>query len=311
MNSIQAKYRWLFFSLALLLLEFLIKTEKFQKRNSKLFVKQRPLFVAVSTIFFGINIVGALGKARIYLQPEDVFENRKQLNMEFYDQLRSKYDHYDKVVLWLSRTELDPGNLGYKAPERFEKAINQYLRENLDANIKIIFGMHGSSCKELAERMLARPWGDKLDFVEHLPQHELMSYLALPNAIVMDDFEYALSTSGMVREGLSVSAVMIRRLHNEELDFGYGPNCPIYDATNVDEIFGHLKHLIEMNFTDFQKEREKVSEWAERYLHWESSIHKVEDILWNAVMVNKNLERDNSLVKQHSQLNVRRVNLLD
>lgn len=242
--------------------------------------KSEKLISGYDPVTLSLHSIGQSHKQSFYGFPEDVLGNKERVDSELIYELNNQYNVYDKVFLWLSRVNfLDKNNSEYKGTEKFLFAVDRLIKKN-KPNIKVLVGEHGSDVQNFKQMVKEKGLETFFEYIPHLPYWKLLTYLSIENAIVFDELShYKSSTSGMFREALSVSAVLIKS-HNETLTtIGYGPNCPVLDATSTEETYKMMLKVLSWDKTKMCQKKEEIDKWATKYLHWETHIDKFINML--------------------------------
>lgn len=236
--------------------------------------------------------LGELGKAQFYGMPEDVAGNRGRVDRQLLDELTTRYGAYDRVFVWLSRVDYtDPSTPMYKGTDKFIRAAAQVIQEG--ANVRLLIGAHGHDSERARALVEELGIADHVDWVPHLPFWKMLTYLSIPNAIVFDELTPLNAvSSGMLREALSVGAVVVRSYSPLLTNAGYGSDaCPVHHALTQADTYGQMKTALAWDAAHLKDEQRRSLCWAERYLDPSTRIDMLVRIL-EEVMYSERIARE-------------------
>ncbi len=212
--------------------------------------------------------LGLVSKLRVWGAPEDVEGNQLRVDREMLADLTAKYQSYDRVLLWLSRLNMvDRNNPHYKGVEMFLDAFARLVQGG--ANVRAVIGEHGQDVSEFRRKVELLGLSERIDFVSHLPLWQLLTYMSMDRAIVVDTLSPAVDTfGGLTREALSIGSVMVRNVDQDLISLCYGAPAPLHLADSADTCFAQLQHLTQLSLDDFQRLRSEVLAWARTRLDY-------------------------------------------
>jgi len=217
--------------------------------------------------------LGLERKTRIWGGPEDVRDNLARIDTDLADRLRRRYEPYRRVFLWLSRLNFaDRSRPVYKGPEIFLDAFER-LAGRWGHEVRAVIGTHGDDVDAFVQRVQQKHLGDTIDFVPHLPYAELLAYLALPRAVVVDNLakEYGV-LAGMARDALSVGAVTVKALDRDFVRKCHGEGCPILDAEDAETCYQAMNRLVEMDDAAFGRLQDAHRAWAMEHIDYHNRL---------------------------------------
>jgi len=235
--------------------------------------------------------LGMIGKTRFQSPIFDVAMIENAVDRAFLNKLQKTYEPYRIVFSWFSRNLMNPKTMSYKAPERFIQAARKFVDSRPDSSVRIVYGCHGPDAEEarsLIERLKLHPW---TDIVGHQDYGRLLAYLSLPNMVLFDNLAMRSLTSGISRDALSVGSVVVRHINPEEIAIAYGPDCPIIDASDIDQCCSAMNRLYDMSQERFEDLQVSNKKWAVRYLNWPAHIDRYAQLMQNILLVRKLAER--------------------
>lgn len=230
---------------------------------------------------YSLQKLGAISKQFVFAFPEDVSGNRERVDQALLKQLNEQYGEYDKVFLWLSRVNYRVhGTPDYKGVDNFMASVKRLLDQDGE-NIKIIVGEHGYDWQELQSWVRENGLEKYFDYVPHLPYWKLLTYLSIQNSVVFDEIidNFFSTSSGMLREALSVGAVVCKSFSETLTSLAYGPGCPVLKANDEQKLYEQMKLILSWDEARFREQQNASEQWALKYLHWENSINKLVAVL--------------------------------
>jgi hypothetical protein len=228
-----------------------------------------------------LKILGHTGKTVIWGWPEDPQGNRRRVDREELAKLTADYADCDRVFIWMARLNfMDPDAIDYKGSERFLDAFEMIVRAG-EYKVKAIVGDHGYDVEVFKARVIAKGMDDHIDYVQHLPFHRMMTYMSIPNGVVVDvlDAERGHIFGGVVREAMSLGAPLITAADSETVTQCYGPNCPIIYADDAQSCRQAMANVAKMNESEFTQLGQSVTRWADENLHYDHCVGKLLDVL--------------------------------
>jgi len=231
-----------------------------------------------------LESLGHKDKTVIWGFPEDCLDNRSRVNLKQLDELTARYAEYDRVFIWLGRLNfLDTASIEYKAAERFLDAFEMLVRDG--RRVKAIVGAHGYDVTAFKEREVAKGLEMHIDYVDHMPTHEMLTYMSLPNCVSLDapDLERGHVFGGVVREAMSVGSPVIAGMDEESVTRSYGPGCPILTAVDVQSCYESMSAVTVMDDGEFTRLKEATNDWACRYVHYERRMDMLSEVLRGAM----------------------------
>ncbi len=91
-------------------------------------------------------------------------------------------------------------------PERFLEAFEKIVAHGR-FRVRAVIGRHGSNVAEFQSLVREKNLEQHVDYVDHLPYWQLLTYASIPNAFVFDvpDIEKGGTLGGLGRESLSAA----------------------------------------------------------------------------------------------------------
>ncbi|MCP4378444.1 MAG: glycosyltransferase [bacterium] len=232
-----------------------------------------------------LKTLGHADKTVVWGWPEDPEGNRKRVDRAQLEKLTSDYAEFDRVFVWMTRLNFtDPELVEYKGAERFLDAFERLVKDGT-CKVKAIVGAHGYDVDAFKELVTAKGLDDHIDYVQHMPFHQMMGYLALPNGVVVDvlDTERGHIFGGVVREAMSVGSPVITAMDDDTIVQCYGPDCPIIKADDVQSCYEGMVHVAGMNNADFAQLGQSAGRWADEYLHYDRCVEELMGIFRNTI----------------------------
>ena len=246
--------------------------------------KCTKIFVHYDPEIYSLGKLNQLGKIVFYGSPEDVKNNAKRVDLELLDELNRKYEKYDFVFIWLSRIAfLDQKNPMYKGTDKFIDAAEKIIKEG--GNVRLIIGKHGEDYEALVKIINKKGLMDYVDWVEHLPYWQLLTYLSIGNAVIFDELtSLNCVSSGMFRETLSVGGILVRSYSAILTKSGHGADdCPVLHAESMQSVYKRMKELMVWDSDEIQQWKSKVHCWANKHLNYHIQIQRLVDHLEEVV----------------------------
>lgn len=240
---------------------------------------------------YSLSRLDQMGKQVIFGFPEDVTGNKQRVDAALLQELNDKYAKYDRVFLWLGRISfVDKTSSEYKGTDKFLEAAERVVRQG--ANVRIVVGEHGHDGKLFRRMVEEKGLSEHFEWVPHMPFWQLLTYLSINNAVVFDELtQLNCVSSGMFRECLSVGGILVRSYSPILTKKGHGPDCPVLHAITADEVHARMQEVLSWSDTQFRQRREQVDLWAMQYLHWESQIGRLGDLLEETVYAHETARR--------------------
>jgi glycosyltransferase involved in cell wall biosynthesis len=223
--------------------------------------------------------LGLLPKAMIWGFPEDPESNRTRVHADLLAELNTQYAEYDRVFMWFARLNLDPTKIEYKAPERFVEAFDRIVKEG--RKVRAIIGTHGAHVDEFQAMVTRKGLDEHVDYVPHIPMWQLLTYASLENGVIMDtpELEHGHVVGGLVREAMSVGAVVIAAQDPELMRLCYGQESPILTACDAESCYRQMARCADMSPAEFKALRGEFGEWVREHLHYRRAVpHLIEAI---------------------------------
>ena len=233
---------------------------------------------------YSLAKLGQLGKAIYYGMPEDTDGNQRRVDQILLRDLNRKYESYDRVFLWLSRIAFsDPHSPMYKGADKFVEGVERILAEG--ANLKVVIGRHGEDAETLVTMVEAKGLSPYVEWVEHMPYWQLLTYMSIDNAIVFDELtSLHCVSSGMFRECLSVGGVLIRSYNRVLTRAGYGADhCPVLHAESSEDVYKRMRQVLSWDSAVLAEWRRRAREWSAQHLDRRTQIPRLVSILEEVV----------------------------
>lgn len=232
-----------------------------------------------------LETLGHKAKTVVWGWPEDPEGNRKRVNRSQLEELTADYADFDRVFIWMARLNfMDTDPVEYKGAERFLDAFEMLVRDGVH-KVKAIVGAHGYDVQAFKDRAAEKGLADHIDYVQHMPFHQMMAYLSLPNGVVVDvlDAERGHIFGGVVREAMSLGSPVITAMDNDTIVQCYGPHCPIIKADNTQSCYEGMVRVTTMDDEDFVQLGRTVRRWADEYLHYDRRVDELIDVFRGTV----------------------------
>ena len=223
-----------------------------------------------------LEILGHRDKLVTWGFPEDPEDNRARVDHKQLDDLTARYADCDRVFIWLTRLNfVDTSSVEYKAVEKFLDAFERLVRDGKHA-VKAIVGEHGYDVAAFKERVTAKGLDTHVDYVGHMPIHEMLTYMSIPDCVVVDvpNLECGYIIGGVVREAMSLGTPVVAAMDSDIILHCYGPDCPVIEAHDTQTCYEGMARVAAMNGGEFAQLRKSVDEWTDRYLHYDRRIDK-------------------------------------
>ena len=245
------------------------------KRVSKIITLGfRPELIALDKL-------GHSDKTVVWGWPEDPQGNRRRVDGEMLAGLTDIYSQYDRVFLWTARLNfMDPSAVDYKGAERFLDAL-EMLAAGGECNFKAIVGQHGYDVDEFKIRVARKGLADRIDFIEHIPFHQMLTYMSVPNGVVVSvlDTERGHIFGGIVREALSLGTPVISAADSDTVVRCYGADCPIVRACDAPSCHEAMVRIAQMSGDQFDDLRLRTATWADEHLHFDKQLDELLETL--------------------------------
>ena len=232
-----------------------------------------------------LKTLGHESKTVVWGVPEDCPGNCKRVDRELLGELTARYAECDKVFVWMSRLNfVDADSVEYKAADRFLDAL-EMLVVGGKYKVKAIVGAHGYDVDAFQELVDKKGLGDNVEYVEHMPFHQMMTYMSLPNGVVVDvlDTERGHIFGGVVREAMSLGTPVITAVDEDTIVQSYGPGCPIIKAIDAKSCCEGMSRVADMDDASFTQLRKSSARWAEEYLHYDRRIGELMNIFRSVI----------------------------
>jgi glycosyltransferase involved in cell wall biosynthesis len=179
---------------------------------------------------------------------------------------------------------VDTDSVEYKGAERFLDAFEMLVRSGV-GKVKAIVGAHGYDVETFKDRAAEKGLGDHIDYVQHMPFHQMMAYLSLPNGVVVDvlDAERGHIFGGVVREAMSLGSPVIAAMDSDTVVQCYGPHCPIIKADDVQSCYEGMVLVAGMDDAAFTQLGQSVGRWADEYLHYDRCVGELMEVFRGTV----------------------------
>ncbi|MBM3516444.1 MAG: glycosyltransferase [Alphaproteobacteria bacterium] len=232
---------------------------------------------------FAINLAAldrlGLGDRRAMLgMPEDAAGNRRKVRADLLAELTRRYRTYRRVFLWLTRINYrDPTDSAYKGVDRFITALAAVRADLERGAIRLVLASHGDDVAAL--RRLVRREGLEpfIDWVPHLPYIDMLTYLALPNAVLFNEFGEDQTMPGALhRDAFTIGTVMVSSIDEDYAAAIYGARPPVLSAVRPDEIAARMRTLLDMDDGAFAAEQAAARAYGEQAVDY----HHVIPRLW-------------------------------
>lgn len=202
--------------------------------------------------------------------PEDQRHNLQLRDQPLLDRLNESYAKYDRVFLWLSRLNYQTPNSQYKGADHFLRAYAQVAPKH---DVRAVVALHGNDRDDFVAMASELGVTDRIDFVEHLPFRQLLTYLSISNAVVFDSLQPGSNAiGGLTREALSVGACVVRRTNMETVNALYGSPVPLRLAHDAEDIRSAMMEYLNMSPEAFADQRQSVLDWAAEHLDYRRSF---------------------------------------
>jgi glycosyltransferase involved in cell wall biosynthesis len=231
-----------------------------------------------------LESLGYADKTVVWGFPEDCRDNLNRVNRKQLDELTARYADCEKVFIWLGRLNfLDTASVEYKAAEKFLDAFEMLVRDG--RKVKAIVGAHGYDVEAFRKRVTQKGLDSSIDYVGHIPVHEMLTYMSLPNCVSMDapDLERGHVFGGVVREAMSVGSPVIAGMDIDSVTRSYGPGCPILTAFDVQSCHEAMTAVTDMDDGEFAQLRNATERWARSYVHYDQRMDMLSEILADVV----------------------------
>jgi len=195
--------------------------------------------------------------------------------------LADVYAEFDRVFLWTARLNfMGPRAVDYKGADRFLDAL-EMLAAGGECNFKAIVGAHGYDVDEFKARAAAKGLEDRIDYIQHVPFHQMLTYMSIPNGIVVNvlDAERGHIFGGIVREAMSLGAPVISAADSETVIRCYGEDCPIVRAFDAPSCHEAMLRIARMDDAAFEQLRSRTAGWAGEYLHFDKRLDELLELL--------------------------------
>ena len=225
--------------------------------------------------------LGHLDKTVIWGFPEDARENRDRVGPELLAELNRACDACERVFVWLGRVNyLDKSDVEYKAPEVFLEAMRKLAIDD-GRDVRAIVGEHGKDIDEFKRLVAEQGLTGRVRFVPHMDYWKVLTHFSVTNGVVVDvpEMEHGHIIGGLVREALSVGAVVIAAWDEQLVGLCYGEGCPVLRATDVNSCYAAMKHTADMSREELAALKQRSAEWADKHLHYERRIGELVSLL--------------------------------
>jgi hypothetical protein len=226
-----------------------------------------------------LNALRRLGliERRICLgMPEDAGRNLALVDHAILKNLAERYGDYRRVFLWLTRINfLDPQDAAYKGAERFLDAL-EFVRGDIAAEqVRLVVGAHGHDVEAFRRRVAKKDLTKHVDWVPHLSYSRMLTYMAMPNAVVFGKFgEFLGMPAAIDRDSFTLGAVLISTVDKECANAIYGAPPPVLDAVTISEIGRRMREVIDMSDDELRAWQEKIRRYGADYIDYHAIIPK-------------------------------------
>ena len=245
-------------------------------------------------VFWAARLLGVQDKMTRYAFPVDVDAISAGVDRELLAELESRYRQYDSVFFCPSRKNLDPTVVDYKASEKFLEAFHRFVARNGTANVRLVIGMHGHHVSEYGQILDQLGLRRYCDFVGQLSLPQLHAYMCLRNVVLFDQYgTRPKGIGGIAREAVSLGCMVVTSVASDSPEFleAFGPECPVLDAFETHQIAQAIEEVLGYSPEKREAVRKRSQRWAYRYLHWESRIDQLIDILQEASQEGRSVSR--------------------
>lgn len=232
-----------------------------------------------------LDRLGQLDKVVLWGFPEDMQGNRSRVDAQMLAELTARYAPYQGVFLWLTRLNMaDPNSTEYKAADRFLEAFEKVVHQHR-FKVRAIVGRHGSDLEGFQRRVVEKGLADHVDYVDHLPYRQVLTYASVPNVTVFDvpDVEMGGTLGGVAREAVSVGAVVVEGLDEELMKLVFGEGCPVLNSPDAQGCYEAMVRLLTMTPAQRDQLRGEIARWASAHLDWPVRVEQFIAILRSVV----------------------------
>jgi len=208
----------------------------------------------------------------------DVYKTEKNINHDFFKEIKNKYKDYDFVFINTTRKNLVPDKVNYKGNDKLLKAYKKFVDTNKSKKVLMLSGIHGHNAERFKEMVKDLKLEQHIEYLEHLSLPFLHAYFSLPNAIVFDQFTYNKDNlNGTQRESLALGRITVSSTDPSTDSFreAYGEDCPMIHASTMEEIYQVMEKVISFSPDDLKRKEKEIRQWTIKNLHWENRIQEI------------------------------------
>ena len=205
---------------------------------------------------------------------EDCEKVQSFIKKDFLASLIEKNQKAKKVFLWLTRLNYkDPSIPEYKGADLFIKALESQIASLKNGELVVYMGNHGLDADDFMKFCKGFECSQYINWVDHLDYSELVTYLAIPNAVLFTEFgDVNSSINGITRDGYAIGIPMVNSSKDEVMVAQYGAPGPRFFCQIVEEIENTMKYLLNLSNNDFEELRMKTLEYGNKYLDYKNYI---------------------------------------
>ena len=217
---------------------------------------------------------------------EDVHANRQMVNKTLRQEKTIQYAQYRRVFLWLTRLNFrDPCDAAYKGADRFLQALNVVRSEIEAGSVRMIIGTHGHDVEAFRAWAEREGYSDYIDWIPHLSYPEMLTYLALPNAVLFGKFGEDLSIlSGIDRDALSIGTVTVTTCDPDYICQIYGARPPYLNAVSTADIEARMRETMDMVDEQFDGLQQAMRSFGDNYLDYSAVMPRYISLLRSVLM---------------------------
>ena len=144
------------------------------------------------------------------------------------------------------------------------------VRSEIEAgSVRMIIGTHGHDVEAFRTWAEREGYSDYIDWIPHLSYPEMLTYLALPNAVLFGKFGEDLSIlSGIDRDALSTGTVTVTTCDPDYICQIYGAVPPYLDAVSTADIGVRMRDVVDMEDKQFNRLQQAMTSFGDNYLDY-------------------------------------------
>jgi hypothetical protein len=213
--------------------------------------------------------------------PEDAANNLALVDRALSGALAERYGGYRRVFLWLTRINfLEPQDAAYKGADRFVDALDAVCEDIVAENIRLVVGAHGHDVEAFRRLLADKDLTKHVDWVPHLSYSHMLTYMAMPNAVIFGKFgEFLGMPAAIDRDCFTLGAALISTIDKDCATAIYGAPPPVLHAVTSSEIGLRMRQVVDMTDDELRALQKKIRDYGAAYIDHHAIIPKFLEIL--------------------------------